>query len=113
MYHEDRMRLKKLLIEVPFLKKSSKLTPEPNNENYILWQGVHCAAVLNLYPYVSGHVLVLPKRKVGDLASLNDKEYIELWEGVRLATQAIQSAYSPDGINIGVNIGEAAGGEHT
>ncbi len=90
-------------------EKIFEANPEPNNENYILWQGAHCAAVLNLYPYVSGHVLVLPKRKVSDLASLNDKEYIELWEGVRLATQAIQSAYSPDGINIGVNIGEAAG----
>ena len=65
--------------------------------------------MLNLYPYVSGHVLVLPKRKVGDLVNLENEEYIELWEGVRLATQAIQSAYKPDGINIGANIGEAAG----
>ena len=82
---------------------------EPNKDNYVLWQGSYCAAVLNLYPYVSGHVLVLPKRKVGDLANLDKEEYLELWEGVRLATQAIQSAYKPDGINIGVNIGEAAG----
>ena len=81
----------------------------PSKDRYILWQGTHCAAVLNRYPYVSGHLLVLPKRRISDLAGLNDEEYIELWQGVRLATEAIQSAYMPDGINIGVNIGEAAG----
>ena len=65
--------------------------------------------MLNRFPYVSGHVLVLPKRKVGDLVDLTPDEYFELWEGVRLSVEAIRKAYSPDGINVGVNIGEAAG----
>ncbi|MBG01745.1 MAG: HIT family hydrolase [Acidimicrobiaceae bacterium] len=81
----------------------------PNSDNYILWEGAHCGAVLNRYPYVSGHVLVLPKRKVGDLVDLSREEYSELWEGVRLAVEAIHKAYCPDGINVGVNIGKAAG----
>ena len=81
----------------------------PNCDNYILWEGKYCGAVLNRFPYVSGHVLVLPKRKVGDLIDLTRDEYSELWEGVRLAVDAIHKAYCPDGINVGANIGEAAG----
>lgn len=81
----------------------------PHVDNYIIWEGEHCAAVLNRFPYVSGHILVLPKRKVSDLLELSHDEYLELWEGVRLAVIAIKKAYGPDGVNIGVNIGEAAG----
>ncbi len=81
----------------------------PGVESYIIWEGEHCAAILNRFPYVSGHILVLPKRKVSDLVDLRQNEYSELWEGVRLAVVAIQKAYKPDGVNIGVNIGEAAG----
>lgn len=78
-------------------------------ENYIIWEGEHCAAILNRFPYVSGHVLILPKRKVSDLVDLHHDEYSELWEGVRQAVAAIQKAYEPDGVNVGLNIGEAAG----
>ena len=61
----------------------------------ILWQGVHCAAVLNLYPYKRPRASA-PEAKGG---TQTDDKVHQLWEGVRLATQAIQSAYSPDGIN--------------
>ena len=77
--------------------------------NYILYEGTFCAAILNKYPYVSGHTLVLPKRATPDLMSLSNEENTELWEITNKAVKAITAAYHPDGINVGMNIGKAAG----
>ena len=51
--------------------------------------------MLNAFPYTSGHLMVLPMRAVEQLTELDDTEHAELWHGVRLATQAIEAAYSP------------------
>lgn len=80
-----------------------------DEERHILWQGHTCFAVLNAYPYGSGHVLVLPQRAVVDLADLTPEESSELWAGVNDAVAAIGAAYSPDGVNVGINIGAGAG----
>jgi ATP adenylyltransferase len=80
-----------------------------NRESYVLWRGQHCAALLNAYPYGTGHVLVMPKRAVPDLVSLSAEAHQELWEGVRLTVRAITDAYQPHGINVGANIGVAGG----
>ena len=53
--------------------------------------------MLNAFPYTSGHLMVLPMRAVEQLTELDDTEHAELWHGVRLATQAIEAAYSPTG----------------
>ena len=81
----------------------------PDAETYILWRGAHCFAILNAYPYGSGHVLVLPQRAVADLHELTPDESDELWAGVNLAVRAVRTAYRPDGVNIGANLGSAAG----
>jgi len=81
----------------------------PDAETYILWRGDHSFALLNAYPYTSGHVMVLPQRAVPLLGDLTSEEYMELWEGVRLATVAITAAYEPQGMNIGANLGRGAG----
>ena len=65
--------------------------------------------MLNAYPYASGHVLVLPLRHVGALAELTDDESAELWSATQAAVAAIESAYEPDGLNLGANLGRAAG----
>ena len=77
--------------------------------NYVLYEGTFCAAILNKYPYVSGHTLVLPKRATPDLTRLSNEENAELWEITNKAVKAITEAYHPDGINVGINIGKAAG----
>ncbi|MCH2616243.1 MAG: HIT domain-containing protein [Acidimicrobiales bacterium] len=77
--------------------------------NYVLYEGTFCAAILNKYPYVSGHTLVLPKRAIPDLIHLSNEESAELWEITNKAVKAITEAYQPDGINVGMNIGKAAG----
>ena len=81
----------------------------PDAETYVVWRGVHAAALLNAYPYTSGHVLVLPQRAVANLADLQAEESAELWQGVQHAVTAITSAYRPQGVNVGANLGEAAG----
>jgi ATP adenylyltransferase len=68
-------------------------------ETYVLWRGQHCFALLNAFPYISGHLMVLPKRD----------EHGELFSGVRDAVVAVKAAYACDGVNVGANLGEAAG----
>jgi len=81
----------------------------PDGETYVLWRGERCAALLNAYPYGSGHLMVLPKRAVAQLEDLDPGEAAELWQGVHDAVRAVKAAYRPDGVNIGANLGEAAG----
>lgn len=81
----------------------------PDDQAFIVWRGEHCFAVLNAYPYGSGHVLVLPNRAAPDLADLTPAESAELWQGVQAAVAAIRAAYDPDGVNVGINLGQGAG----
>ena len=81
----------------------------PDEESYILTRGDHCFAVLNAYPYNSGHLLVLPRRAVADLEALAGDEAAELWATVHDAVAAIRTAYEPEGVNIGANLGRGAG----
>jgi ATP adenylyltransferase len=81
----------------------------PDDETYVLWRGRRCFALLNAYPYGSGHLMVLPKRAVADLESLEPDEHIELFAGVRDAVIAVKAAYRPQGVNVGINLGTAAG----
>lgn len=82
---------------------------ESDEATHIVWHGQSCFAILNAYPYGSGHLMVLPKRAVADLEALDEPAYHELWEAVRSAVVAVKSAYDPDGVNIGVNLGRGAG----
>ncbi len=65
--------------------------------------------ILNAFPYGSGHLLILPRRHESHLTSLDDFEADGLWRTARTAVRAIEQAYSPDGINLGANLGQAAG----
>jgi ATP adenylyltransferase len=73
-------------------------------------RGRTCFAILNAFPYSTGHVLVLPYREVADLEDLTADETAELWGTVTDAVSAIKRAYVPEGINIGINLGKPAGG---
>lgn len=65
--------------------------------------------VLNKFPYNSGHLLVLPLRHCGDLLELNQEEYLDLHQTLKLALQAQKQIYAPAAANIGMNHGAAAG----
>ncbi len=81
----------------------------PDDETHIVWRGAECFAILNAYPYGSGHLMVMPYREVGALEDLTSAEHAELWSGVRDAVVALKAAYAPDGVNVGMNLGQAAG----
>jgi ATP adenylyltransferase len=83
--------------------------PGDEREHYVVWRGAAWAAVLNAYPYTSGHLMVAPNRHVGDLEELSGDETSALWGGVTLAVRAVKAAYHPDGVNVGLNLGRAAG----
>lgn len=76
----------------------------------IVHRGDTCFAILNAFPYGTGHLLVLPYREVGDLEALDATETSELWATVTDAVVAVKAAYSPEGVNVGVNLGRPAGG---
>jgi ATP adenylyltransferase len=82
---------------------------EASIENLVVWKGEWTFVVLNAYPYASGHVLVLPLRHVASLGELNEFESTEVWVATRRAVEAIEGAYNPDGLNLGANLGRAAG----
>ena len=65
--------------------------------------------MLNLYPYASGHLLVLPVRHLEGLDELTPAESAELWATTGAAADALGAAYRPDGLNLGANLGRAAG----
>jgi ATP adenylyltransferase len=75
----------------------------------VLARGEHVFALLNAFPYNSGHLMVAPLRHEANLEDLTADESAELWHMVVAATRAVKQAYSPDGVNVGMNLGRAAG----
>ncbi len=80
-----------------------------DDEAFVVHRTERTAVLLNAYPYGSGHLLVMPTRAAADLSDLTAEESIELWATVTDAAAAIRAAYAPDGLNIGLNLGVAAG----
>ena len=81
---------------------------DPENEQ-VLANGEHVFALLNAYPYNSGHLMVAPRRHEGNLEALTGDETAELMRMIVTATRALKTAYRPDGVNVGMNLGRAAG----
>src|SRR5688572_12502959 len=79
----------------------------------VVWRGTTCFALLNLYPYTAGHLMVLPQRAVANLEDLTVGEQEELWSAVRDAVVALKGALHCDAVNVGVNLGAAAGGSQS
>jgi ATP adenylyltransferase len=86
-----------------------RLAREPDDASLILARNEHAFVVMNAYPYTSGHIMVAPLRHESTLAGLSREEASALMELVQDANAAVLAAYTPDGINVGANIGRAAG----
>ncbi len=82
---------------------------EPGESTYIVRRDERCAVVLNAYPYTSGHLMVMPIRHVAELEDLTPDEALVLWRDLADAVRALKAAYSPDGLNVGANLGRSAG----
>ncbi len=75
----------------------------------VVARGGSAFVILNLYPYNSGHLMVVPNRHVASLAEVSAAERAELMDLTARAELAVTEVYRPQGINIGVNLGQAAG----
>ena len=83
--------------------------PESSRDDLVLVRTPLSCVVLNLYPYNNGHLMVVPKRHVASLASCTPEELSDLMRVTRHAEIALAEAYAPQGINVGINLGRAAG----
>ncbi|MFC8797925.1 HIT family protein [Promicromonospora sp. NPDC057138] len=84
--------------------------PEGDDEmGLVVARGELCYVVLNLYPYNSGHLMVLPYRHVSDYTDLTDVETVELAKMTQQAMRVSRAVYAPAGFNLGINQGEVAG----
>jgi ATP adenylyltransferase len=75
----------------------------------VLQRTAHTFVVLNAYPYGSGHLLIVPLRHVANLEDLDDEEYQDFTTALRDTVVALKATYSPDGLNVGFNLGRAGG----
>ncbi len=80
-----------------------------DDEAYIIHRGRHSYIVLNAYPYNSGHVMIVPYRHTASIENLNDEELNEINTLLRKILRVLRLTFKPEGFNIGVNIGRAAG----
>ena len=81
----------------------------PDEKNHIVARGETVFAILNLYPYNPGHLLVCPYRHVADYTDLTEEETVEVAAFTRRAMRTIRRASSPHGFNLGMNQGAVAG----
>ncbi len=84
-------------------------TPEKDEEKYVLLRGNLCYVIMNLYPYNSGHLMIVPHRHLSTLTELNDDEYLEIMQLLNRCSGALTQALNPHGFNIGANIGRVSG----
>ena len=92
--------------ENPFVE-----APKKNDEDaLIIARGEKVYALLNLFPYNAGHLMVVPYRKVANLEDLTEAETSELMAFVKKSIRVLKKVSRPEGINVGFNLGEASGG---
>jgi ATP adenylyltransferase len=80
-----------------------------DDKNLIVTRGKHCFVIMNLFPYNSGHLMIVPYRHTPTLIGLSEAESLEVMLLLKRMTAALQKTIMPDGFNIGSNIGRHAG----
>ena len=80
-----------------------------DKENYILYRSAHSFVMLNTYPYNNGHLMVSPYAHSNSLEALSDDILLDMFKVTSLSTSVLKAAFSPEGFNIGMNLGKTAG----
>jgi ATP adenylyltransferase len=81
----------------------------PDRERLLLHRSRHCFVMLNRYPYTNGHLMVIPYLHTSTMNDMGEDELLDLMLTVRLSHQVLEEASSPQGFNVGMNLGKAAG----
>lgn len=82
---------------------------DDDRKNRILDRGNHAYVIMNTFPYSNGHLLIVPYRHTGDFCELTEAESLEMMQLTQKSMRALKQACNPDGLNLGVNQGAAAG----
>lgn len=77
--------------------------------HHVVHRGEQMLVMLNAFPYAPGHLMVAPRRHLAGIEQLDEKELLELMTLSRRALDALRAAMSPDGFNVGLNLGKVAG----
>jgi ATP adenylyltransferase len=80
-----------------------------DEQNLIVHRAAHNFIVLNKFPYTSGHLMVVPYAHASELSAISDEAAAEMMALARLSEKHLRNLYRPEGLNIGMNIGESAG----
>ncbi|MFL6353261.1 MAG: HIT family protein [Bryobacteraceae bacterium] len=80
-----------------------------DDTNLVIHRGSLCFIILNRYPYTSGHLMIAPYEHVSRLSAAHESTSEEMMRLERRAEEILQAVYNPDGLNLGMNLGEAAG----
>ncbi len=86
-----------------------KANDKDDEANYVLLRGKYSFVLLNIYPYNNGHLMVTPYRHIADFTDLSDDELSEIFKLIKISKKKLEIALNPEGFNIGLNIGAAAG----
>ncbi len=82
---------------------------EANRQNLVVSIGKQILTILNRYPYTNGHLLIAPLRHAGELGELTDEEHLEAMQMLTKYTELLTQTIKPEGFNVGLNLGRAAG----
>lgn len=83
--------------------------PEHDEDNFVLHRAEHAFIVLNLYPYITGHLMVVPYLHTSEFDSVPKEITGELMDLAKRSQTALREVYSPSGFNLGMNLGAAGG----
>lgn len=86
-----------------------KVKEGDDEKSLVVYRGNEAFVLLNAYPYNNGHLMVAPYRHVPSLTDLSDQELLSVFKLVNLSIKALTASMKPEGFNVGVNIGKAAG----
>jgi ATP adenylyltransferase len=82
---------------------------EDDEQTFILHRAQHNFVILNIYPYTSGHLMIVPFEHTADFAALAKETSDEMMDLAKRAQAILQETYHPHGFNLGMNLGQAAG----
>ena len=83
--------------------------PDDDASNFVLHRGQHAFALLNLYPYITGHLMIVPYLHTSEFDSVPKEITDEMMDLAKRSQTALRDVYSPSGFNMGMNLGSAAG----
>lgn len=86
-----------------------KQKEKQDKKNYVVYRGKMCFIILNIYPYNPSHLMIAPYRHIGNFEDLQDNEMLEIMQLTKSSIKILKKEISPDGFNLGYNLGKVAG----